>query len=163
VRHRVTTPGLKRALAVAVGVAALGAGACGGGDSASPAPAPTTAAQAAPAAAPATSSSAPRCRKVPGRTVRLIASHANPATRFNARVAAAVKAGSGYAVSLVALAGGTERMATWFVDDLRAPQVVTSSNVQALRITDWPLDSLAPEVARQSGICAAKRLRGPVR
>jgi hypothetical protein len=91
--------------------------------------------------------------------VRLIASHANARTRFDAGAAAAVDAGSGYAVSVLAIAGGAPRMATWFVDTLRAPETVTSGNVQALRITNWPLESLAAEPARQSRICAAKNLR----
>jgi hypothetical protein len=111
-------------------------------------------------AAPADAARAARCRTVPRTTVRLIASHANPRTRFDAGAAAAVKARAGYAVSVVAIAGGTQRMGTWFVDRLRAPEVVTSGNLQALRITNWPLASLAPEFARQSGICATKRLHG---
>ena len=97
---------------------------------------------------------------MPRTTLRLIASHANVRTRFNARTAAAVDAGPGYAVSMAALAGGTRRVATWFVDDLRAPQTVTSGNSQALAITNWPLASLDASLAGQSRNCVTQNLRG---
>jgi len=152
VRHRFT------ALTI---VALVGAAGCGGagGDAGSATSRPaTTAAQATTAAvAPAP---APRCHTVPRTTVRLIASHANAKTRFNVGAAAAIHVRSGYAVSLVALAGGSQRMGTWLVDKLRAPQTVTSGNVQALRVTNWPLDSLEAGVLRQSQVCAARKLRG---
>jgi hypothetical protein len=142
-----------------IGLGVLGVGACGGGDGASPG---TPAAPAASAStAPASASPAPRCRRVPRTTVRLIASHANARTSFSLRSAAAVDAGSGYAVSVAAIAGGTRRVGTWFVDDLRAPQSVTSGNVQALQITNWPLDSVAAESAGASRNCATRNLRGP--
>jgi hypothetical protein len=151
VRHRFT------ALTI---VALLGAAGCGGASSndgaSSPAPPARTAAQPATAAV----SPAPRCHTVPRTTVRLIASHANPKTRFDLSAAAAIHVRSGYAVSLVALAGGRQRMATWVVDRLRGAQTVTSGNVQALRVTNWPLDSLEAAPLRQSQICAAKKLRG---
>ena len=149
-RHRVTIPVIVLAL--------LGAAGCGGGSSSTTA----TRAAATPAttAVPADTTPAPRCRTVPRTTVRLIASHGNPRTRFDASVAAAVDVGSGYAVSLVALAAGRQRMATWFVDRLRAPETVASGNVQALRVTNWPLQSLDSEQVRQSQICAAKTARG---
>jgi hypothetical protein len=153
----------RSALAVVVGAAALAVGACGGGSADSARPATNAAPPLTAAAMSGDSAPAPRCRAVPRPTVRLIASHAGPRTRFDAGAAAAVKGRSGYAVSVVAIAGGTQRMGTWFVDRLRAPEVVTSGNLQALRITNWPLASLPPELARQSGICAAKRLRGPAR
>jgi hypothetical protein len=101
------------------------------------------------------------CRRVPRTTVRLIASHANPRTRFSVRSAAAVDAGRGYAVSVAAVAGGTRRLGTWFVDDLRAPETVTSGNVQALQITNWPLETLADDPEGQSRNCATRNLRGP--
>ena len=147
-RHRLT------ALLI---LALVGAAACGRG-AGSTVPSATTAAPPAPAAVAATP--APRCHKVPLTTVRLIASHGNPKTRFAAGSAAAVRVGSGYAVSLVALAGGSQRMGTWVVDRLRAPESVTSGNVQALRITNWPLDTLGGPLVRQSQICAARNLRG---
>jgi hypothetical protein len=139
-------------------LALIGAAGCGGGnDAASSAtrPAPTA------AAAVASSAPAPRCRAVPRRVVRLIASHGSPKTRFNAGAAAAIHLPSGYAVSLPALAGGSQRMPTWFVDDLRAPTTVTSGNVAALQVTNWPLSTLGAEPVRQSQICATKALRGP--
>jgi hypothetical protein len=152
------------ALAVVLGSAVLGVGACGGGGSSGGRATAASSAPAAAAAQPSTagaSASASRCHKVPRTTVRLIASHANARTRFNTRAAAAVDSGSGYAVSLLAVAGGTPRMGTWVVDDLRAPEVVTSGNVQALEVTNWPLESLAAETGRQSRICAATKLRTP--
>jgi hypothetical protein len=153
--------GGRGALAVAIVLAVAGIAGCGGGRvsttaSAPPAattsPAATTAAPAAPAA---------HCRAVPRRTVRVIASHANPRTRFAAASGAAVPTGGGYAVSLVALAGGRQRMGTWFVDDLHAPRTVTSANAQALAITNWPLETISAEPARESGVCAARNARGP--
>ena len=162
-RYRSTsTAGARWALAGIIGLAVLGAGACGGGDPAAPSGAPARA-PATTAAQPAAAASDPvpaRCRKVPRTTVRLIASHANVRTRFNARTAAAVDAGPGYAVSMAALAGGSRRVATWFVDDLRAPQTVTSGNSQALAITNWPLASLDANPAGQSRNCVTKNLRG---
>jgi hypothetical protein len=148
-RHRVTAVIL---------LALLGVAGCGGGEhAASTAPRATTAAP--PSTVVASSSEpAPRCHKVPRTTVRLIASHANRKTRFDVSAAAAVHADSGYAVSVVALAGGTQRMATWFVDKLRTPETVTSGNVQALQVTNWPLQSGDAERVRQSQICAAKKL-----
>lgn len=152
-RHRLT--------AVAV-LAILGLAGCGASSRqathAAPPPATATATAAASAAAPG---SAPACHNVPRRTVRLIASHGNAKTRFDAGGAAAIHTRSGYAVSLVAIAGGSQRMATWFVDRLRAPHTVTSGNVAALQITNWPLDALDSERVRQSQICATQRLRGP--
>jgi len=163
VRYRSTsTAGARWALAGIIGLAVLGAGACGGGDPAAPAGEPARA-PATTAAQPAAAASDPvpaRCRKVPRTTVRLIASHANVRTRFNARTAAAVDAGPGYAVSMAALAGGSRRVATWFVDDLRAPQTVTSGNTQALEITNWPLASLDANLAGQSRNCVTHNLRG---
>jgi len=162
VRYRSTSrAGARWALAGIIGLAVLGAGACGGGDPAAPSGEParapaTTAAQ--PAAAAGTVPA--RCRRVPRTTVRLIASHANARTRFNARTAAAVDAGPGYVVSMAALAGGSRRVATWFVDDLRAPQTVTSGNSQALEITNWPLVSLDANLAGQSRNCVTHNLRG---
>ena len=162
-RYRSTsTAGARWALAGIIGLAVLGAGACGGGDPAAPSGAPARA-PATTAAQPAAAASDPvpaRCRKVPRTTVRLIASHANVRTRFNARTAAAVDAGPGYAVSMAALAGGSRRVATWFVDDLRAPQTVTSGNTQALEITNWPLASLDANLAGQSRNCVTHNLRG---
>ena len=162
-RHRSTSrAGARWALAGIIGLAVLGAGACGGGDPAAPsgeaARAPATPA-AQPAAAAAETTPA-RCRTVPRTTLRLIASHANARTRFNVRTAAAVDAGPGYAVSMAALAGGTRRVATWFVDDLRAPETVTSGNSQALAITNWPLASLDASLAGQSRNCVTQNLRG---
>jgi hypothetical protein len=163
VRYRSTSrAGARWALAGIIGLAVLGAGACGGGDPAAPSGEParapaTTAAQ--PAAAPS-DTAPPRCRKVPRTTLRLIASHANVRTRFNARSAAAVDTGAGYAVSMAAVARGTRRVATWFVDDLRAPQTVTSGNIQALEITNWPLDSLDAGLAGRSRNCVTRNLRG---
>ena len=161
-RYRSTSrAGARWALAGIIGLAVLGVGACGGGDPAAPSGEParapaTTAAQ--PAAAAGTVPA--RCRRVPRTTVRLIASHANARTRFNARTAAAVDARPGYAVSMAALAGGSRRVATWFVDDLRAPQTVTSGNSQALEITNWPLVSLDANLAGQSRNCVTHNLRG---
>jgi hypothetical protein len=144
---------------VLVGLAALLAGACAGGGSSSapPAPVPTRAASSSPAAA----ATVARCRRVPRRTVSLIASHAPRRAQFSVRSAAAVDAGRGYAVSVATVAGGKRRIGTWFVDDLRAPQTVTSGNVQALEVTNWPLESLAVDPAGQSRNCATKNLRGP--
>ena len=162
-RYRSTsTAGARWALAGIIGLAVLGAGACGGGDPAAPSGEPARA-PATTAAQPTAAASDPvpaRCRKVPRTTVRLIASHANVRTRFNARTAAAVDAGPGYAVSMAALAGGSRRVATWFVDDLRAPQTVTSGNTQALEITNWPLASLDASLAGQSRNCVTHNLRG---
>ena len=162
-RHRSTSrAGARWALAGIIGLAVLGAGACGGGDPAAPSGEPARA-PATTAAQPTAAASDPvpaRCRKVPRTTVRLIASHANVRTRFNARTAAAVDAGPGYAVSMAALAGGSRRVATWFVDDLRAPQTVTSGNTQALEITNWPLASLDASLAGQSRNCVTHNLRG---
>ena len=162
-RYRSTsTAGARWALAGIIGLAVLGAGACGGGDPAAPSGEPARA-PATTAAQPTAAASDPvpaRCRKVPRTTVRLIASHANVRTRFNARTAAAVDAGPGYAVSMAALAGGSRRVATWFVDDLRAPQTVTSGNTQALEITNWPLASLDANLAGQSRNCVTHNLRG---
>jgi hypothetical protein len=140
------------ALAAAIVLAVPGLAGCGGTRDEAPAsagPAPSTA-----------SSPAPACRGVPRATIRLIASHGSPRTRFDAGDAAAVDVGSGYAVSLVAVAGGRQRMATWFVDKLRRPGTVASGNVQALQVTNWPLQSLDSEQVRQSQICAAKNARG---
>jgi len=163
VRYRSTSrAGARWALAGIIGLAVLGAGACGGGDPAAPSGEPARA-PATTAAQPTAAASDPvpaRCRKVPRTTVRLIASHANVRTRFNARTAAAVDAGPGYAVSMAALAGGSRRVATWFVDDLRAPQTVTSGNTQALEITNWPLASLDANLAGQSRNCVTHNLRG---
>jgi len=163
VRYRSTSrAGARWALAGIIGLAVLGAGACGGGDPAAPSGEPARA-PATTAAQPTAAASDPvpaRCRKVPRTTVRLIASHANVRTRFNARTAAAVDAGPGYAVSMAALAGGSRRVATWFVDDLRAPQTVTSGNTQALEITNWPLASLDASLAGQSRNCVTHNLRG---
>jgi hypothetical protein len=149
------------ASAVLLALALLAAGGCGGGSTSSQPPAP---APANPPVAPAGSGSAAtpvaRCRRVPRTTVGLIASHANARTRFSLRSAAAVDAGRGYAVSVAAVAGGTRRVGTWFVDDLRAPETVTSGNVQALEVTNWPLESLADDPAGQSRNCATKNLRG---
>jgi hypothetical protein len=117
---------------------------------------PATAQAPAAAAAPA-----PICRHVPRGTVRVIASHGNAKTKFAAGAAAAIPLRSGYAVTVPALAGGTRRMATWYVDRLRGPRTVTSGNTAALQITNWPLDSLAADSVRESQICAAQRLRGP--
>jgi hypothetical protein len=161
VRRSVTSAGGGRgALAVAIVLAVAGVAGCGGGRDATTASAPPAATSAPPAATTAPSTAA-ACRRVPRRTLRLIASHANPRTRFAATTAAAVRAGDGYAVSLVALAGGTRRMATWFVDDLRAPRRVTSANAQALQITNWPLEAIPAQRARESGLCATRHLRGP--
>jgi hypothetical protein len=151
--------GGRGALAVAIVLAVAGVAGCGGGRVSTTASAPPAAI--APPAATTAPAAAARCRAVPRRTVRIIASHANVRTRFAAGTAAAVRTGRGYAVSLVALAGGRQRMGTWFVDDLRAPRTVTSANAQALAITNWPLEAIAPEPARESGLCAARNLRGP--
>jgi hypothetical protein len=171
VRHRSTSrAGARWALAGIIGLTVLGAGACGGSDPAAPSGGPArapaaTAASASAAAQPAASASAsgtpaPRCRKVPRTTLRLIASHANARTRFASGTAAAVHAGPGYAVSMATLAGGTRRVATWFVDDLRTPQTVTSANTQALQITNWPLESLDASLAGQSRNCVTQNERG---
>jgi hypothetical protein len=161
VRGSVTAAaGGRGALGAALVLAVAGVAGCGGGRDATTASTPPAATTAPPAAATA-AQSAPACRAVPRTTIRLIASHANPRTRFARTSAAAVRAGSGYAVSLVALAGGTRRMGTWFVDDLRAPQTVTSANAQALAITNWPLAAMAPGLTRQSNLCATRNLRGP--
>jgi hypothetical protein len=160
VRRPVTSAaGGRGALAVALVLAVAGVAGCGGGRDATTASAPP-AATTAPPAASTTSSAAVGCRGVPRRTIRLIASHANRRTRFATKSAAAVRAGDGYAVSLVALAGGTRRMGTWLVDDLRAPRTVTSANAQALQITNWPLQATAPGPTRESGLCATRNLRG---
>jgi hypothetical protein len=154
VRHRLT--------AVVI-LALLVAAGCGGGSDRAPTAAPratTTTAAAAPSSAAAPAAAAPRCRRVPAGTVRLIASHGNPKTRFAAGAASAVRVRSGYAVSLVAIAGGSRRMATWFVDELRAPRTVTSGNLQALQVTNWPLESLGAEPVRQSQLCTVRALRG---
>src|SRR3954470_4358034 len=140
----------------AVVVPALVVAACGGSAapraSAPPGPQTATAASAAPA---------PDCRRVPRGTVRPIASHGTPRTRFAAGAAAAVRVRSGYAVSLVAITGGSRQMATWFVDRLRAPATVTSGNVEALHITNWPMAARGAEPVRQSQLCATRRVRGP--
>lgn len=143
---------------IAVIVPALVVAACGGSSAprASAPPATRTA-----AAAAATPGPAPACHPVPRGTVRLIASHGTPRTQFAAGGAAAVEVRSGYAVSLVAITGASRQMATWFVDRLRAPETVTSGNVEALRVTNWPMASLAAEPVRQSQLCATRRLRGP--
>ena len=160
-RRSVTSAaGGRAALAVALVLAVAGVAGCGGGRDVTTASAPPAASTASPAASN-TSSAAAACRGVPRRTVRLITSHANPRTRFAAGSAAAVRAGSGYAVSLVALAAGRQRMGTWFVDDLRAPRTVTSATVQALEITNWPLEPIEAGSARQSSLCATRNLRGP--
>jgi hypothetical protein len=143
----------------AVIVPALVVAACGGSSAprASAPPAPTTAAAAT--AAPA--APAPDCRRVPRGTMRLIASHGTRRTRFAAGAAAAVQVRSGYAVSVVAITGGSRQMATWFVDRIRTPGTVTSGNVEALRVTNWPMAALGAEPVRQSQLCATRRLRGP--
>jgi hypothetical protein len=152
VRRSVTSaPGGRGALAVGIALAVAGVAGCGGGRDA-----PT--ASASPAASTA---SPPACRAVPPTTVRLIASHANPRTRVATRSAAAVRAGSGYAVAVVAVAGGTPRMGTWFVDDLRTPRTVASATPQALAITNWPIEPVASAPARASGVCARRNMRGP--
>lgn len=146
-------------------LAALGAAGCGGGGSspsaATRAPAATTPAPTTAAAAAAGATEVPRCHRVPRTTVRLIASHGTPRTRFAAGGAAAVRLPSGYAVSLVAITGGSQRMATWIVDRLRAPRTVASANVAALNVTNWPLDAPGAEPMRQSQLCATQRMRGP--
>jgi hypothetical protein len=139
-------------------LALVGAAACGGGSSGGGSSAPT---EAQPSTAAAASAPAPRCHTVPRPTVRLIASRGNATTRFAAGAASAVRVRSGYAVSLVAVAGGSQRMGTWFVDRLRAPQTVTSGNVEALRVTNWPLESLGAGPVRQSQLCARRVRRGP--
>jgi hypothetical protein len=143
----------------AVLMPALVIAACGG--SSAPRASAPPAAQTATAATTASSAPAPACRHVPRGTVRLIASHGTRRTRFAAGAAAAVEVRSGYAVSLVAITGGSRQMATWFVDRLRAPGTVTSGNVEALRVTNWPMSALAAEPVRQSQLCATQRLRGP--
>jgi hypothetical protein len=158
--------GARWALAGIIGLTVLGAAGCGGGTSPSTvssgppaAPANTSATQ--PAAAAGSLTAPPRCRRVPRTTLRLIASHANARTRFSVRSAAAIDAGAGYAVSVAALAGGKRRVGTWFVDDLRAPQTVASGNVQALAITNWPLEALDAAPAGESRNCVTRNLRGP--
>jgi hypothetical protein len=152
-RHRLT--------AVAV-LAVLGLAGCG---SSAPPDKPAAVPAARPAAATTTSAAvaapAPECRRVPRRTVQIIASHGNVKTKFAAGAAAAIRVPSGYAVTVPAVAGGSRRMATWFVDRLRGPQTVTSGNTAALSITNWPLDTLATEPVRQSQLCATQRMRGP--
>jgi hypothetical protein len=138
----------------------LGAAGCGGGGS-SPGAATRAQAPATLVATAAGGTPAPACQRVPRGTVRLIASHGTPRTRFAARGAAAVPAPSGYAVSLVAITGGSQRMATWVVDRLRAPRTVASANVAALNVTNWPLNAPGAEPMRQSQLCATQRLRGP--
>jgi hypothetical protein len=151
--------GGRGALAVVLALAVAGVAGCGGGRDATTASASRPATTAAPA--PSAPSSPPaRCRAVPRRTIRLIASHANARTKFATRSAAAVRTGDGYAISLVALAGGTQRMGTWFVDDLRAPRTVTSANADALQITNWPLEPVDAGRTRQSNLCATRNLRG---
>ena len=154
---------LRRVTFVVV-LAALGLAGCGGGGSSPPAAtraaAPPAAAAATPAAA-AGATEATHCRRVPRTTVRLIASHGTRRARFAAGAAAAVRLPSGYAVSLVAVTGGSQRMATWVVDRLRAPRTVASANVAALNVTNWPLDAPGAEPMRQSQICATQRMRGP--
>jgi hypothetical protein len=148
-----------RATAVLL-LVALGAAGCGGGGS-SPGAANRAQAPATPVATAAGGTPAPACQRVPRGTVRLIASHGTPRTRFAAGGAAAVRLSSGYAVSLVAITGGSQRMATWVVDRLRAPQTVTSGNLAALKVTNWPLDAPGAEPMRQSQLCATERMRGP--
>jgi hypothetical protein len=144
---------------VLAGLAAVVVAACGGASSSgSPAPPASTSAA---ASSPASGAAVGHCRRVPRRTVFLIASHAPRQARFNLRSAAAVDAGGGFAVSVATVAGGTRRIGTWFVDDLRTPRTVTSGNVQALQVTNWPLEALAAEPAGQSRNCATKALRGP--
>jgi len=160
--RRARTVVLVRARLTSVTVLAL-LGLAGCGSSSQPAeqaPAPRAAATAT-ADAASTATPAPVCHRVPRGTVRAIASHGNAKTRFAAGGAAAVRVRSGYAVTVPAVAGGTQRMATWFVDRLRAPQTVTSGNVAALQITNWPLDALAAEPVRQSQLCSTQRVRGP--
>ena len=166
-RYRSTARGGARwALAGIIGLTVLGAAGCGGGTSA-PAPtggspaAPGTASAPRPAAAAAPVTAPPRCRHVPRATLRVIASHANPRTRFSVRSAAAIDASAGYAVSVATLAGGTRRVGTWFVDDLRAPRTVASGNTQALQITNWPLEALDAAPAGESRNCVMQNLRGP--
>jgi hypothetical protein len=152
VRHRLT--------AVAV-LVVLGLAGCGSSSSSSPdnkaRPAPAT--QASAAAAPA--APAPECRRVPRRTVQLIASHSGRKTQFAATAAAAIHLPSGYAVSVPTVVGGSRHMATWYVDRLRGPQTVMSGNVEALQLTNWPLNALDSEPVRQSQLCATERMRGP--
>jgi hypothetical protein len=162
VRHPFTSAARVRAVALSSLIVLAVAG-CGGSDpgasrpaaTAAPAPATTTAAAAAPTPAAA-------CHRAPGRIVRAIATHANRRTRFSLRSAAAVPVGPGYAVSVMTVAGGEQRMGTWYVDDLKAPGTVTSGNPQALEITNWPLDPIAADPAGQSRFCASKFLRGTV-
>jgi hypothetical protein len=152
VRHRLT------ALTV---LGLLGLAGCGSSSQPArqaPAPPAATTTAAAAVAAPA-----PVCRHGPRRTVRVIASHGNQKTKFAVTAAAAIPVPSGYAVTVPAVAGGTRRMATWFVDRLRGPQTVTSGNTAALQITNWPLDTLDAEPVRQSQLCATERMRGPGR
>jgi hypothetical protein len=158
--RRERTVVLVRPRLTAVTVLAL-LGLAGCGSSSSPrATRPPGTSQPAATQAPA-AAAAPVCRHVPRRTVRVIASHGNVKTTFAAGAAAAIPVRSGYAVTVPALAGGTRRMATWYVDRLRGPRTVTSSNTAALQITNWPLDSLAADSVRESQLCAAQRLRGP--
>jgi hypothetical protein len=157
-RSVISAPAGRGALAVGIALAVAGAAGCGGGRDTTTTSASPAARTAPPAASTA---SPPACRPVPRTTVRLIASHASARTRFAARSAAAVRAGSGYAVSVVAVAGGTSRMGTWFVDDLRTPRTVGSATAQALEITNWPLQPVAAAPARESGVCATRNARGP--
>jgi hypothetical protein len=147
------------AAAAAIALAVPGVAGCGGQGATTASPPPAT--RTAPPAATAAAGPPARCRAVPRATVRLIASRADRRTRFAARSAAAVRAGSGFAVSVVALAGGARRTATWFVDDLRVPRAVMSADVQALEITNWPLRATASGPVRASGICATRNVRGP--
>jgi hypothetical protein len=152
---------LRRVTSVVV-LTVLGLAGCGGSS-----PPATTRAAAAPAAAATTpaaaagATEAPHCRRVPRTTVRLIASHGTARTHFAAGAAAAVRVSSGYAVSLVAITGGSQRMATWVVDRLRAPRTVASGNVAALNVTNWPLDAPGAGPMRQSQVCATQRMRRP--
>jgi hypothetical protein len=147
---------------VLAGLAVVVVGACGGGSpSGSPPPTGTSPASTSAVASSSAVAAAAHCRRVPRRTVFLIASHAPREARFNLHSAAAVDAGGGFAVSVATVTGGTRRIGTWFVDDLRAPRAVTSGNVQALQVTNWPLEALAAEPAGQSRNCATKALRGP--
>ena len=150
------------ASAALIGLTALAIGACGGGGSgggSAPAPKPTASVAAAPA--PVSPAPAARCHKVPLATLKLIASHANPKTKFHAKSAAAVDDGPGYAVSSVVFAGGRRMVATWAVDKLRTPTSVTSGNSQALQVSNWPLQALADDPAGQSRLCVTRNLRGP--
>ena len=152
---------MRRALTALLALVTLGAAGCGGADSAGTSAPKATPATTIARAVTREATAAPVCHHVPRTTIRVIASHGNRRTRFNVRAAAAVDAGSGYAISVPAVAGGSQRMGTWFVDRLRGPHTVTSGNVEALRVTNWPLDARAAESARQSQLCATMNLRGP--